>query len=188
VRDLTLSSSQGWLNKAVRIDSPAPLPEDPKSALLEEMLTVVPYKVPEKKEKKKTAKREVREGLRLRGPPDTKSGETQAPSAYEEGQEEEGEESDSSRPRKRAASEDAEEEQPTHAPKKQRRAKLVLLDESLDSDNESVASEEVPQRKLRMKPPAQRYESEDFLSVCSISLLLIGCVHFILQPAARPPH
>jgi hypothetical protein len=148
---------QGWLAKAMRIDSPAPLPEDPRSALLEEMLTVVPYKAPEKKEKGKMEKREAREGLRSRGPPDTKSGETQAPSAHEGEREEEGEESDSSRTRKRAASEDAEEEQPPHAPKKQRRPKLVLPDDSSDSAEDSEASEEVPRRIPRAKPQAQRH-------------------------------
>ena len=36
-----------------RIDCPAPLPEDPATALLTEMLVPAPYEVPEKKAKKK---------------------------------------------------------------------------------------------------------------------------------------
>ena len=36
-----------------RIDCPAPLPEDPTTALLMEMLVPAPYEVPEKKAKKK---------------------------------------------------------------------------------------------------------------------------------------
>ena len=36
-----------------RIDCPAPLPEDPATALLTEMLFLAPYEVPEKKAKKK---------------------------------------------------------------------------------------------------------------------------------------
>ena len=38
---------------AERIDCPAPLPEDPATALLTEMLVLAPYKVPEKKAEKR---------------------------------------------------------------------------------------------------------------------------------------
>ena len=76
------------------------MPEDPRSALLEEMLTVVPYKAPDSKEKKKKSDvREAREGLRSRAHPDTRSGETQVPSALK-GEQKEAEESDSSRTRR----------------------------------------------------------------------------------------
>ena len=37
---------------ADRIDYPAPLPEDPATALLTEMLVLAPYKVPKKKAEK----------------------------------------------------------------------------------------------------------------------------------------
>ena len=106
-------------------------------ALLEEMLTVAPYKALKKKENKKIEKREAREGLRPRGPPDTKSRETQAPSAHEGEQEEDGEESDSSRTRKRAAPDDPEVDPPPPAQKKQWRAKVALSDNSSDSAEES---------------------------------------------------
>jgi hypothetical protein len=104
---------QSWLKKAEQINSPVPLPEGPRTALLTEMLAVVPYKAPEKKGEK----REAREGLHPRGPLDTKSGETQAPSTHDEEKGEDGEESDSSRTRKRVASDDAEEDQPPPAPR-----------------------------------------------------------------------
>ena len=44
---------QDWVALAEKIDCPAPLPEDPASALLTEMLFPAPYEVPEKKAKKK---------------------------------------------------------------------------------------------------------------------------------------
>jgi hypothetical protein len=105
------SYPQNWLKKAEQVNSPAPLPEGPRTTLLMAMLAEAPYEAPEKKEKKKEKKKETREGLRSRGPPDTRSGDTQVPSTLEgeKGNEEDGEESDSSRTRKRAASEDAEE-------------------------------------------------------------------------------
>ncbi|KAM3366140.1 hypothetical protein ACQJBY_015570 [Aegilops geniculata] len=111
-------------------------------ALLSEILVVALYKAPEKKETKKGEKREAHEGLCPRGPPDTKSGETQAPSAHDGEQGEDGEEIDSSRTRKRVALDDAEEDQGPPAQKKQRRDKVVLYDDSIDSPDESEASEE----------------------------------------------
>ena len=48
-------TKQDWVDKAERIDCVAPVPEDPVSALLAEMLVPVPYKVPEKKAEKKAA-------------------------------------------------------------------------------------------------------------------------------------
>lgn len=154
--------------KAEQINSLAPLPKDPSSDLLRVMLVAAPYKAPKKKVKKKTG--ETRDDLRSRGSPDTKSGETHAPSTHEGEEDEDGEESDSSHARKRAASDDIEEVQPP-APKRKCRAKLVLSDIS-DSDKESIASEEVPQRNPRVKPLAQRYESEDPLGAFFISPLL----------------
>ena len=45
-----------------QIDCPAPLPDDPASTLLTEMLVPAPYEAPEKKAKKKAAG--TRKGLR----------------------------------------------------------------------------------------------------------------------------
>ena len=53
---------------AEQIDFPAPLLEDPTTALLEEMLVSVPYKVPEKKAEKKGIG--TRKGLRRKVAPD----------------------------------------------------------------------------------------------------------------------
>lgn len=105
---------EGWLAKAEQIDSPAPLPKDPRSDLLKEMLVVAPYKVPEKKEKKKKKMGETRDGLRPRSQPDSKSAETQALSTHEEEQDEDGEESECSHTRRRAASQDVEEPAARH--------------------------------------------------------------------------
>ncbi|KAE8801910.1 putative E3 ubiquitin-protein ligase ARI8 [Hordeum vulgare] len=65
---------------AKNIDEPAPLPEEPRSELLVVMLVQKPYKAPEPK------KKETHEGLRSRGPPDTKSKDTRVSSTYEAGE------------------------------------------------------------------------------------------------------
>ena len=70
-----------------RIDCPAPLPEDPATALLTEMLAPAPYEVPEKKAKKKAAK--TRDGLRRKVAPDTTSEDTEMHSSTEDEEEEE---------------------------------------------------------------------------------------------------
>ena len=70
---------QSWLKKAEWTDNLAPLPKGPRTALLTTMLAVEPYKAPEKKDEEE----EVIEGLRSRGPPDTRSGDTHAPSTLE---------------------------------------------------------------------------------------------------------
>jgi hypothetical protein len=151
---------QSWLKKAEWIDSLAPLPEGPRTALLTAMLAVEPYKAPEKKEKKE--EKEAREGLRYRGPPDTRSEDTHAPSTLEgeKEHEEEGEESESSRTRKKAASKDAEKDQPPPAQKRQCRAKVALSGDNSASVEDSEAFEEVPRRTRRVKPQAQRYISD----------------------------
>ena len=46
-------TKQDWVETTERIDCPAPLPEDPATALLTEMLFLAPYEVPEKKAKEK---------------------------------------------------------------------------------------------------------------------------------------
>ena len=148
VLSLFTSRPQNWMKKAERINSPAPLPEGPRTPLLTALLAVEPYKAPERKEKKKDQKKEAREGLRSRGPPDTRSGDTHAPFAHEEEKEqgEDKEEDDSSRTGKRAASEDAKVEPPQPAPKRPRKAKVALSGDSSASAEDSEASEEVPQK------------------------------------------
>ncbi|KAM3411689.1 hypothetical protein ACQJBY_003390 [Aegilops geniculata] len=151
---------KGWVEKAKKINSSAQLPEDPKSAQLEQMLAVTPYKAPEKKEKKKkNPKREAREGLCPRVLPDTKSGDTHVPSTHdgEQEDEEEEEESDSSRTKKRVASAEAMGNHPSLAPKKRSRGKLVLPDDSSDSD-ESATSEKVPEKASALAAAANATE------------------------------
>ena len=73
---------------AERIDCPAPLPEDPVSALLAEMLVPAPYEVPVKKAKKKAVG--TRKSLRRNVVPDSCSKDTEAHSYNDnkEGEEE----------------------------------------------------------------------------------------------------
>ena len=176
--------SQNWLSKAAKVNCPAPQPEDPRSELLAAMLFVAPYSAPEKKEKKKKA----REGLRIKDQPDTVSEETHASSSHEEEQEDGGE-GVFPLARKRAASSDAAEDAAPPALKRVRRARLILPDDSSDSDAESEEFEKVPQRSLRVKPPAQRYESEDSLGhLCKVFNVLNAKTSFNLQPTTRSPH
>ena len=72
---------------AERIDCPAPLPEDPAIALLKEMLLPAPYKVPEKKAKKKATG--TKKGLRRKATPDASSEDAKAHSYNEDEEEEE---------------------------------------------------------------------------------------------------
>ena len=64
-----------------RIDCPAPLPEDPATALLTEMLVPAPYEVPEKKAKKKATG--TRKSLRCKVLSDSSSEDTEAHSSNE---------------------------------------------------------------------------------------------------------
>ena len=66
---------------------PSPLPEDPAGALLTEMLTPAPYKVPVKKTKKKAAG--TRKGLRRKVVSDSSSDDSDAHSSHEDEEEEE---------------------------------------------------------------------------------------------------
>ena len=72
---------------AERIDCPAPLPEDPATSLLTEMLVPAPYKVSKKKAKKKATG--TRKGLRCKAVSDTSSEDAEAPSSNENEEEEE---------------------------------------------------------------------------------------------------
>ena len=120
------------------------------------MLVVAPYSTPEKKEKKKKA----REGLRIKDQPDAASKETHASSSHEE-EREDGGEGVSPLPMKRAASSDAAEDAAPPALKRAHWARLILPNDSSDSDTESEEFERVPRKSLRVKPPAQRYKFED---------------------------
>ena len=70
----------------MRVNYPAPQPEDPRTELLTAILVMAPYSAPEKKEEKKKA----REGLRIKDRPDAMSEETHASSSHEEEQEDGG--------------------------------------------------------------------------------------------------
>ena len=72
---------QDYVATAERIDCPAPLHEDPTTALLTEMLVSVPYKVPEKKAEKKAAG--ARKGLRREAAPDASREDDEAHSSPE---------------------------------------------------------------------------------------------------------
>ena len=72
---------------AERIDCPTPLPEDPATALLTEMLVPAPYEVPEKKAKKKATG--TRKSLRRKVVPDSSSEDTEAHSSNDNEEEEE---------------------------------------------------------------------------------------------------
>src|SRR5215216_5826167 len=143
--------------KAERIKYLAPLPEDPASPQLTDMLVPAPYRAPEKKAKKKG--KEAKGGLHHKGTADLVSGETEVISSHEEDEEEEKEEVESDSPRKgrkkkRAASEDPEEEAP-------KRGKMILQDSS-DSDAEPV----------HKKPPRVNPLAE--LQVFKHSLFIFG--------------
>lgn len=133
---------------------------------------MAPYKAPEKKGKKKKDLPEARKGLRRRGRPYTKAGDATTLSAPNGEEEEDEEERAPSHSKKRAAYEDVEEEQPPRALKRQCRPKMVQPNSS-DSDEESVVSEEVPEKDLNVKPPATRYEPQYFLLTSFSSPLLI---------------
>ena len=59
---------QDYVAIAEQIDCPAPLPEDPANALLTEMLVPTPYKVLEKKARKKAPG--IHKGLRRKVTPE----------------------------------------------------------------------------------------------------------------------
>ena len=98
------------METAEQIDCSAPLPEDPATALLAEMLATGPYKVPEKKTEKEAKK--TRGGLRHRAHP-----------ASEEDEEEEEDKSPAGGRKKRTASVHLEAESP-------KRGKAPLPEES----------------------------------------------------------
>ena len=72
---------------AERIDCPAPLPEDPATALLTEMLVLAPYEVPEDKAKKKATG--TRKSLRRKVVSESSSEDTEGHSSNDNEEEEE---------------------------------------------------------------------------------------------------
>nr|XP_045087525.1 fibrous sheath CABYR-binding protein-like [Aegilops tauschii subsp. strangulata] len=144
------AKDQGWTKKAEQIDCPAPLPENPATPQLTEMLVLAPYQAPEKKAKKKG--KENKGGPRHRGPSDAMSGETEALSCHEGGEDEEEEEAESDSPhkgrkKKRTASEDPEEEAP-------KRGNIVLQDSS-DSESEQIRKKLPRAKPLAASPPCE---------------------------------
>ena len=75
-------TKQDYVATARQINYPAPLPEDPATALLTEMLVLAPYKVPEKKAKK--AATGTRKGLRRRAVIDSCCEDAEADSSHED--------------------------------------------------------------------------------------------------------
>ena len=127
-----------------RRQCPAPLPENPTTPQVMEMLVPAPYQAPDKKAKKKG--KEAKGGPRHKGPSDTMSGETEALSSHEGDDDEEEEEAESDSPlkgrkKKRAASVDPEAEA-------SKRGKITL------SDGSDTDAEHTPTRRPREKPLA----------------------------------
>ncbi|KAE8795693.1 putative E3 ubiquitin-protein ligase ARI8 [Hordeum vulgare] len=91
-------SVEEWLDLAKNIDEPAPLPEEPRSELLAAMSVSKPYKAHE-------PKKETREGLHSRGPPDAKSKDASVSSTREVEEAEQDEDMDSSQSKKRVPQE-----------------------------------------------------------------------------------
>ncbi|KAE8778531.1 putative E3 ubiquitin-protein ligase ARI8 [Hordeum vulgare] len=135
--DAKTPALEDWLAKAENIDDLAPLPEEPRLALLSLMLVVAPYMTP-------MNKKETRGGLRLRCPPDNKSRDTHASCTREGEDAEDEEEKDSFQMRKREAPEGAEDGLPPRALKRPCKSKVALLAADLDSDDELRAFETVP--------------------------------------------
>jgi len=71
-----------WVEKAERINCPAPLPEDQEFPLLTKMLFPAPYEVPEKTAKK--AAKGAKKGPCRKGTPDTMSEDETSSSAADD--------------------------------------------------------------------------------------------------------
>ena len=81
--ELLLLLFQDWMERAKRIQCPAPLPEEPVIPRLAKMLVPAPYKAPEKKAKG------VRSGPRRKGASDATSEDKTRSSVAEDDEEEE---------------------------------------------------------------------------------------------------
>ena len=123
---------------AGQIDCPAPLPEGPSNALLTEMLTPAPYKVPEKTKKAKgTRKRSRRQVLS-----DSSSDNSAAHSSPEDEEEEEDAPPSTGGDRKRKAA-------PTGEAEGSKKGRTLLPDSSTAADEGE--DEWLP----RAKPPGR---------------------------------
>ena len=77
--ELLLLLFQDWMERAKRIQCPAPLPEEPIIQRLAKMLVPTPYKAPEKKAKKKA--KGAKSGPRRKGASDRTSEDNETPSS-----------------------------------------------------------------------------------------------------------
>ena len=133
--ELLLLLSQDWMERAKRIQCPAPLPEEPVIPHLAKMLMLAPYKAPEKKAKKKA--KGAKSGPRRKGTSDVTSEDDEAHSSVpKDNDEEEGEEEEGNNPpapeekkKKRVASTHLE----AKAPKKGKGAPAVNTAWDVDS-------------------------------------------------------
>ena len=131
------------MERAKRIQCPAPLPEEPVIPRLAKMLVPAPYKAPEKKAKKKA--KGAKSGPRCKGTSDVTSEDEEAHSSVPEDDDEEEEEEEEKKPppkeKKRGASMNLE----AGTPKKGKGAPAVNTAWDVDSS---------PERRLRTKPRA----------------------------------
>ena len=133
------------MERAKRIQCPAPLPEEPVIPHLAKMLVPAPYKAPEKKAKKKT--KGAKSGPRRKGASDVTSEDEEAHSSIPEDDNEEEEEVEKKNPppeegkKKRGASMNLE----AGTPKKGKGALAVNTAWDVDSS---------PERRPRTKPRA----------------------------------
>ena len=139
--ELLLLLFQDWMERAKRIQCPAPLPEEPVIPRLAKMLVPAPYKAPEKKAKG------AKSGPRRKGTSDVTSEDDEAHSSVPEDNDEEEEEEEENNPppeerrKKRAASAHLEAE----TPKKGKGVPAVNTAWDVDSS---------PERRPRTKPQA----------------------------------
>ena len=133
------------MERAKRIQCPAPLPEEPVIPRLAKMLVPVPYKAPEKKSKKKA--KGAKSGPRRKGTSGVTSEDDEAHSSVPEDNEKEEEEEEENNPppeerrKKRAASAHLEGE----TPKKGKGVPAINTAWDIDSS---------PERCSRTKPQA----------------------------------
>ena len=135
---------QDWVERAKRIQCPAPLPEEPVILRLANMLVPAPYTAPEKKAKKKA--KGAKSGPRRKGTSDVTSEDDEAHSSVPEENDEEEEEEEENNPppeenKKKVASAHLE----AKAPKKGKGAPTVNTAWDVDSS---------PERRPRTKPQA----------------------------------
>ena len=93
--ELLLLLFQDWMERAKRIQCPAPLPEEPVIPRLAKMLVPAPYKAPEKAKKKAKG---AKSGPRRKGTSDVTSEDDEARSSVQEDNDEEEEEEEENNP------------------------------------------------------------------------------------------